>query len=141
MNARLTAAQFAVRHPGDALRFGIVANSDAPRRLRIAAARHEARRLAAPARRAATDPRVRAEARRATRSVSRATRRAHRVGVANALTDRCVANNLRRASRHAMRAADLAINPPRHTLRTTALVTLGAGTMIAAAFGARRMTT
>jgi hypothetical protein len=141
MNAHVTAARFALRHPGDALRLGIVANSDAPRHLRIAAAQHEARRLAAPARRAATDPRVRAEARRATRSVSRATRRAHRIGVANALTDRCVAHNLRRASRHAVRAADLAINPPRRRLRTTALVMLGAGTMIAAAFGSRRMTT
>ena len=138
MNAHIKAAQVAARHPGDALRLGVIANSKAPRRLRIAAARHEARRLTAPARRAATDPRVRTEARRASRSVSRASRRAQRIGLTNAATDRRVAHHLRRASRHAVRAANLAINPPPRRRRAATLVTLGAGTVIAAALGARR---
>jgi hypothetical protein len=131
--------RLATRHPGHALRLGVAANSAMPRRVRVAAARHEALRLAAPAQRAATDPRVRAEARRATRSAYRATRRARRVGPANALTDKGVARDLRRASRHASRAAELAMRPPRHRGRKTAVVLLGAGAVLAAAYGGRRV--
>ena len=70
----------------------------------------------------------------------RARRRAAKIGMARALTDKRVARSMRRASEHASRAASLTVNPkPSHRLRNTVLVMVGAGTASAAAVTGWRM--
>ena len=98
--------------------------------------RERASQMVEPARRLATDRRVRTETRRAKAHASRAAHRAQRVGIAKALGDKCVARNLRKSASHAARAASLAIHPrPSHRLRNTTLVVVGGGAASAAAYG------
>ena len=84
--------------------------------------------LAEPARRAATDIRVHSETRRARGNAVRAAHRVQRIGVTRSLTDKQVARHLRRATHHATRAANLAVNPSRHRVRKTSIVVLDLAT-------------
>ena len=87
MNSQLTAyyLRSARQHPIRALRLGTLAMEGRRRALLVVV----------PVRRAMNDPKVHAEARRATVDARRAVLRVQRVGVTNALTDRCVARDLR----------------------------------------------
>ena len=106
---------------------------------RGAHARGHYRGLADPVRRAATDRRVHRQSRRAAADVAGAVRRAGRVGIADAMTDRRVATGLRKAGRHASRALALTISPPpSHKKRNTAIVALGIGGATAGAIVAKR---
>jgi len=114
----------AVRHPRRAMKLGLLAHKT----------RRNIRVVTDPARRVATDKRVRAETRRAQEHAMRARRRAAKIGMARALSDRRVARSMRRASEHASKAANLAVNPkPSHRVRNAVLVVVGAGTASAAA--------
>jgi hypothetical protein len=93
----------------------------------VAVATRHGRRITAPIGRAASSPKVHGETRQAAASASRAVRRAHRVGLAQALSDRRVTRELRRTTRHASRAASLTLRPePSHRRRNTALLAAGA---------------
>src|SRR5262249_20909010 len=127
---RRYALKQAVRHPRRAMKIGLLA----------AKTRRNIRVVTDPARRAATDKRVRAETRRAQEHAMRARRRAAKIGMARALSDRRVARSMRRASEHASKAANLAVNPkPSHKVRNAVLVVVGAGTASAAAVTSWRM--
>ncbi len=82
-------------------------------------------------RRAAVDPKVHTETRRARRDALHAAKRIRRVGVTRAVTDKHVARDLRRASHHASRAAHFAVRPA----RTKTVTLLGAGVFAAVAYG------
>jgi hypothetical protein len=130
--------RYARRHPRRALRIGVLGSSLLARRVRIAETKRQALRVAEPARRAATDIRVHSETRRARGNALRAAHRVQRIGVTRALTDKQVARNLRRATHHASRAANLAVNPSRHRVRKTSIVVLGTGAIAGAAYAGRR---
>jgi len=99
---------------------------------------HRYRRLVEPVKRVATDRQVHRQSRRAAADVAGAIRRAGRVGIADAMTDRRVACGLRRAGRHASRALVLTIAPPpSHKKRNAAIVALGVGGITAGAIAAR----
>jgi hypothetical protein len=108
------------------------------RRIKVAEARQQALKVAEPARRAATDIRVHSETRRARGNAVRAAHRVQRIGVTRALTVNQVARNLRRATHHATRAANLAVNPSRHRVRKTSIVVLGTGALAGAAYAGRK---
>jgi hypothetical protein len=84
------------------------------------------------------DRKVGVESRRAAKDASRAARRAKRVGVAKALTDKRVARDLRRATQHASKAASLAVAQRRRRVRTTAVLVVGTGALAGAAYGGWR---
>jgi hypothetical protein len=90
------------------------------------------------ARRVATDQNVHAELQRAIVDASHAARRAQRVGPTKALSDKRLARQLRRASRHASKAATLAVHPRRNRLRRGALMLVGSGAVAGAAYGGWR---
>jgi hypothetical protein len=76
------------------------------------------------------------ETRRAKADASRAAHRVRRVGLTGALTDKRVARELRHATRHASKAAHLAVRPRRHHRARTAGITLvGTGMLAGAAYG------
>jgi hypothetical protein len=130
-------ARLVRRHPRRAAGMGLVTVS-ALRSLSAADARRRARHLAEPARRAASDHRVRAETRRARADALHAAHRVQRIGVASALTDKRVARKLRHATHHASRAASLSISSPRrHRVRNTTIVVVAAGTLAGAAYAVR----
>jgi hypothetical protein len=108
------------------------------RRIKVAEARQQALKVAEPARRAATDIRVHSETRRARGNAVRAAHRVQRIGVTRSLTDKQVARHLRRATHHATRAANLAVNPSRHRVRKTSIVVLGTGALAGAAYAGRK---
>jgi hypothetical protein len=123
-------------HPRRALRIGLLTGSALRMTTRAAYAKRHAGRLAEPLKRAATDPKVHAETRRATADASRAAHRVRRVGPTRALTDKRVARRLRHATHHASTAAHLAVHPPRrHRARTTTITLLGTGMLAGAAYG------
>ncbi len=100
--------------------------------------RRRLQQLAETADRAATNPRVRREVRRATAHASRATRRARRIGPTQAIGDRCVAREVHRARGHLTRAATLAMHPRRtHRIRNVAIVS-AAFAAAGALYAARR---
>jgi hypothetical protein len=140
MNRRLTTygVRYARRHPRRAFRIGVLGSSLLARRIKIAETRRQALKVAEPARRAATDFRVHSETRRARGNAVRAAHRVQRIGVTRALTDKQVARNLRRATHHASRAANLAVNPSRHRVKKTSIVVLGTGALAGAAYAGRR---
>ena len=129
MNRQLTTygRRFARRHPIRALRLGTLVKEGRRRTLLVVV----------PVRRAMNDPKVHAEARRATVDARRAALRVQRVGMAKALTDRRVARKLRRASGHVSRAASLAVRPPRHRARNATIAVVGAGVLAGVAYGGR----
>lgn len=130
MTVRRYAIKQAVRHPRRAMKLGLLA----------ARTRHRAGIVIEPARRVATDKRVRAETRRAQDHAMRARRRAAKIGMTRALSDKRVARSMRRASEHASKAASLVVKPkPSHRVRNTVLVVVGAGTASAAAMTGWRM--
>ena len=90
------------------------------------------------ARRVATDQNVRAEMQRAIADASHAARRAQRVGPTRALSDKRLARELRRATRHASKAATLAVHPRRNRTRRAAFVLVGSGAVVGAAYGGWR---
>jgi hypothetical protein len=90
------------------------------------------------ARRVATDQTVRAEMQRAIADASHAARRAQRVGPTRALSDKHLARQLRRASRHASKAATLAVHPRRNRVRRAAFMLVGSGALVGAAYGGWR---
>jgi hypothetical protein len=90
------------------------------------------------ARRVATDQNVHAELQRAVANAAHAARRAQRVGPARALSDKRLARQLRRATRHASKAASLALHPRRNRLRRAAFVLVGSGAVAGAAYGGWR---
>jgi hypothetical protein len=124
------------REPGRAARLDLLFGSARRMTTRAARAKRNAIQLTEPLKRAATDPKVHAETRRARADALRAARRARRVGATNALSDKHVSRGLRHATRHASRAAHLAVHPRRrHAVRTTTATLLGTGMLAAAAYG------
>lgn len=125
------------RRPRRALGLGLLAAS-ALRGLSIAEARRRSQQLVEPTRRAASDPRVHAETRRAKADAVRAVHRVQQIGIARALTDRRVARKLRHATHHASQAASLSIDlPRRHRIRDTTMVVVASGTLAGGAYAAR----
>jgi hypothetical protein len=111
------------------------------RSINAADARRRAQQLAEPARRAASDHKVRAETRRARADALHAAHRVQRIGLASSLTDKRVARKLRHATHHASRAASLSISSPRrHRVRNTSIVVVAAGTLAGAAYAVRTKT-
>jgi hypothetical protein len=91
--------------------------------------------ISVPVRRAVSDPRVHAHARRAAWDATLAMRRAHRVGAARALDDGRVAIHLGSARRHLSKAAEIAgERERRHPVRHATLIALGAGVTTGAAW-------
>lgn len=108
----------------------------------IAGATGRARSLAPQVSHAAGDPKVRREARRASRHARRAVRRMQHVGLAHALDDKKVARELRRTRRHATKASSLATRPAhRHHFRTAMIVLGSAGVVAGTAYRRRRQPT
>lgn len=130
----------ASRHPTRAVRMGMVAGRNPRRTIKIIELTRQANRMKEPVKRAATDPRVRKEARRASEDATRAARRVQEVGFANALNDRKVARYSKRATDHATKAANLAKNPPSNRRRNVTIVVLGTGALAGAAYGGWRRT-
>ena len=123
-------------HPRRALRIGLLTGSAIRMTSKVAHAKRHADRAAEPLKRAATDHKIHVETRRARADASRAARRVRRVGVTGALTDKRVARELRHATRHASKAAHLAVRPRRHHRARTAAITLvGTGMLAGAAYG------
>jgi hypothetical protein len=81
----------AARHPRRAMKLGMVAGRNPRRTVRVIELSRRAADMKEPVQRAATDPRVRKEARKASENATRAARRAQQVGFARALNDRRVA--------------------------------------------------
>ena len=116
------------RHPSRAVRLGVLASSLSAS-VRLAEAQDWMGGVATSAGRAARDSRVQAEARKAAEHASRSAKRVQRLGAERSLHDKRVSRDLRRSASHASRAASFAVNgPPKHRIRTTALVIAGAGT-------------
>lgn len=133
-------ARLVRRHPRRTVGMGLITVS-ALRSINAADARRRAQHLVEPARRAASDHKVRAETRRAKADALHAARRVQRIGVASALTDKRVARKLRHATHHASRAASLSISSPRrHRVRNTTIVAVAAGTLAGAAYAVRPKT-
>ena len=123
-------------HPRRALRIGRLIGSALRMTTQAAYAKWHAGQLAEPLKRAATDPKVLAETRRATADASRAAHRVRRIGPTRALTDKRVARRLRHATRHASTAAHLAVHTPRRRrARATTITLLGTGMLAGAAYG------
>jgi hypothetical protein len=120
MNARRLELR-ALDHPWRTVRY---ASSLVKPRESVAAA---GRQAAETARRIATDHAVHAEAQRAIVSASNAARRAQRVGLRGASTDRRFARHLRLANKHASKAASLAFRPRRRRTRAVVLIVVGGG--------------
>jgi hypothetical protein len=93
-----------------------------------------------PVRRAATEPKVHKEVRKAAADVSSAFARAQQVGVADAVGDRRFARKLRLAALHTSRAARHSIDHPHHRARNATIVILGTGALTGAAYGGWKMT-
>ena len=128
----------ASRHPTRAARMGMLAGRHPRRTVKIVAITRQANRMKEPVKRAATDRRVRKEARRASENATLAARRVQQVGLANALNDRKVARYSKRATEHATKAANLATNPPTNRLRKVTVVVLGTGALAGVAYGGWR---
>jgi hypothetical protein len=101
-------------------------------------ARHSGQGVAAKLTHAATDRRVRRDARRTAVAASRAARRTHGLGLTRALSDRRVSRDLRRTRRHATRATRRALRPQAHRKRTATLITAAVGTLVSAAYAGTR---
>jgi hypothetical protein len=93
-----------------------------------------------PVRRAATEPKVHKEVRKAAADVSSAFARAQQVGVADAVGDRRFARKLRLAALHTSRAARHSIDHPHHRARNATIVILGTGALTGAAYGGWKRT-
>ena len=128
----------ASRHPTRAARMGMLAGRHPRRTVKIVGITRQANRMKEPVKRAATDRRVRKEARRASENATLAARRVQQVGLANALNDRKVARYSKRATEHATKAANLATNPPTNRLRKVTVVVLGTGALAGVAYGGWR---
>ncbi len=126
-------------HPRRALRMSLNA---APRATKIRGATRGRRMvtLIDPVRRAATDPKVHMEVRKAAADVSSAFARAQRVGVTDAVGDRRVARKLRLAALHTSRAAHHSFDHPHHRARNATIVILGTGALTGVAYGGWKMT-
>lgn len=126
-------------HPRRALRMSLIA---APRATKMRGATRGRRMvtLIDPIKRAATEPKVRKEVRKAAADVSSAFARAQRVGVTDAVGDRRVASKLRLAALHTSRAARHSIDHPHHRARNATIVILGTGALTGAAYGGWKMT-
>jgi hypothetical protein len=131
----------ASRHPKRAMRMGMLAGRHPVRTVKIIELTRQANRVKEPVKRAATDRRVRKEARRASENATLAARRVQQIGFANALNDRKVARYSKRATDHATKAANLATNPPKNRMRKVTVVVLGTGALAGAAYGGWRRTT
>lgn len=118
------------RHPGKALRVSLIAIRHRRAILVVTKATRRATELGATVKRATANPKVQAEASSAVSSLVLAGKRARRVGVAKATTDKKVAAQLQRAGRHASKALTAARHPrrKRRVVRTTTIVT-GAGAL------------
>jgi len=130
----------AARHPRRAMKLGMVAGRNPRRTMRVIDYGRRAADMKEPVQRAATDPRVRKEARKASENATRAARRAQQIGLAQALNDRKVARYSRKASEHATKAANLATNPPKNRLRKVTVIVLGTGAVAGAAYAGWRRT-
>jgi hypothetical protein len=126
-------------HPRRALRMSLIA---APRATKMRGATRGRRMvtLIDPIRRAATEPKIRKEVRKAAADVSSAFARAQRVGVTDAIGDRRVARKLRLAALHTSRATRHSIDHPHHRARNATIVILGTGAALTgAAYGGWKM--
>jgi hypothetical protein len=130
----------AARHPRRAMKLGMVAGRNPGRTIRVIEYSRRAADMKEPVQRAATDPRVRKEARKASDNATRAARRAQEIGLVQALNDRKVARYSRKASEHATKAANLATKPPKNRLRKATVVVLGTGAVAGAAYAGWRRT-
>lgn len=84
------------------------------------------------ARRIASDRKVHAETQRAIISAVLAARRARRIGMSRAASDRRVSRHIRHATKHASRAATLVVHPPRRgRFKKVATVIVVSGGVIA----------
>jgi hypothetical protein len=131
--------RIAGNHPRRALRMSLIA---APLATKMRGATHGRRMvtLVDPVRRAATEPKIHKEVRKAAADVSSAFARAQRVGVADAFGDRRVARKLRLAAVHTSRAARHSIDHPHHRARNATIAILGTGALTGAAYGGWKMT-
>ncbi len=139
-NAQTAILRYAGRNPRRAVRIGLMTTAALGTVSRARAAKHYAGAAVDPVKRASADARVHREARRSVRHLNRSLRHAQRIGAVNALNDRRVSRELRIARRHASRAAQLTLSPPRHRLRRAALIVAGAGVGVATIAAARRAT-
>jgi len=130
----------ASRHPTRVMKMGLLAGRHPRRTVKIFEITRQANRMKEPVKRAATDRRVRKEARRASENATRAARRVQQVGFANALNDRKVARYSKRATDHATKAANLATNPPANRMRKVTVVVLGTSELAGVAYGGWRRT-
>ena len=84
-----------------------------------------------------TDPKAQAEAKSAIASLAGAAQRVRKVGLANALGDKRVADHLHRASTHASRAVAVVSHAKRRRRRSFVVpltATVGAGVLAGAAY-------
>ena len=127
------------RHPGTAVRVSLLAIRHRRAILVVTNATRRATQLGATVKRAAANPKVQTEASSVVSSLVLAGKRAQRIGVANAPSDKQVAAQLRQAGRHASRALAAARHPRRkhRVVRTTTIVT-GAGALGGAAYAGWR---
>jgi hypothetical protein len=92
------------------------------------------RQAAQAARRAATDRAVHAEGHRAVARATRAAQRARQVGLGNVLNDKRAISELRLATVHASKAANLVLNPRPRRLKRTVVLVVGGGAAAGAAY-------
>ena len=97
------------------------------------------RQAAEAARRAATDRAVHEEGQRAIARATRAAQRAQEVGFGNALNDKRAMRELRQATRHASKAANLILNPRPSRLKRTVVIVVGTGATAGAAYAGWRL--
>jgi len=141
MNTKIvsTGSRAVRRHPGNALRVSLLAIRHRRAILVVTHATQRAAELGSTVKRAAANPKVQAEASSAVSTLVLAGKRARRVGVAKAPSDKQVAAQLRRAGRHATNAITAATHPrrKRRVVRTTTILT-GAGALSGAAYAGWR---
>ena len=116
------------RHPRRVLRIAAFAG----RHRKALAAGRRVMAVGTRVREAASDTEMRGEAKSAVSAVSRAARRARDVGVAEALADQTVIDQLRRAVTHASHAAAAATSPRRRRRSIVRPAAITAGTCLLA---------
>jgi hypothetical protein len=138
MRRRVRIAWWAVRrHPRQLLR---IVRFAARHRKAVATGRRVID-LPARVRAAATDPEAQGEARLAVSAISRAAQRVADVGMAEALADKTVIDQLRRAAAHASNVASATASPPRRrrAISRPAAIAVGACFLAGAIYvGGRR---
>ena len=130
----------AVRHPQGALRASAAALKHRRALMAAVIAARQAARYGALAKQTTANPRVRAEARMAMLSLALAARQAQETGIADAVSDKRVMDQLRQAGRHSAKAVKIAKHARRRArvVRTTAFLA-GAALVGCVAYGGRKM--